>query len=371
MSDSRARSRTTALVAAGVLVLLAGSLGVKLLGREGRKPAPPPARTKLPRYAGPTPAGKVPGPRPVDLAALKVPCWGCVPESDGWSLRFQTDLDLLAPLGDGSANAALWLKDFSARVGARESEAEAALKRRVTAPGGQKVLRSNDALLAEAEPWCDQATMRFYPDVFAMEGFATSIPNLLLAVTLARSWVARGTASPDTPAALEDCRRAIRLGRLLRQDDATVICDLVGLSCIRAGAQGLYDIAVRRGDVAQALVAGIVLGEHAPQRLRTAQVITKVSVQPSEGLRWPWSLGLGDRKLDDVVSVAAGTGDRRFRAEATLQLGVVAVAGARAQRKTARSALERLAADEDAFLASAARWCLAQRDARTLLEPAM
>ncbi len=371
MSDSKNRSRITVLAASGVLLLFAGALVVRVLDREGRSAPSNLTRAKLPRHVGPAPAARVPGPRPVDVAHLKVPCWGCVPESDEWSVRFQTDLDLLAPLGDGPGNAALWLKDFTARVGAREAEAEAALKRRITASGGQRVLPPGDPLLSEAEPWCDQAAMRFYPDVFPMEGFATSIPNLQVAVTLARSWVARGIASPDASTALDDCRRAIRLGRLLRQEDATVISDLIGLSCIRAGAQGLYDLAVRRGDAAEALAAAIVLGEHAPQRLRTAQVITKVSVQPSDPSRWPWSLGLGDRRLEDVIEVARGSGDRRFRAEATLQLGVVEVAGTRTQKGRARTVLERIAAGRDPFLASAARWCLDHRDARSLLEPAM
>ena len=73
-----------------------------------------------------------------------------------------------------------------------------------------------------------------------------------------RRWVARGLRSPDPELGLEDCRRVIRLGRLLRQEDTVIISDLVGLACIRMGTQGIYEIAVREGDAKLALLAGWV-----------------------------------------------------------------------------------------------------------------
>ena len=73
--------------------------------------------------------------------------------------------------------------------------------------------------------------MRYYPDYLELDGYQTVVPNLLFQLNLAKSWVARGMAAEDLDAALEDYRRAMRLGRLLRQEDVTVIADLVGQAC--------------------------------------------------------------------------------------------------------------------------------------------
>ena len=73
---------------------------------------------------------------------------------------------------------------------------------------------------------------------------------------------------------MADFRRAIRLGRLLRQEDVTIIADLVGLACIRYGADGVYRVARSGGDLETALLASVVLGEVAPQRLLTSERIT-------------------------------------------------------------------------------------------------
>jgi len=349
------RPRTFVLAAVAVLVLLAGTLGVRYVTRHSRIPKKP-APVRLARYTAPPAPAQVPAPK--GAAGLKVPCWGC-PESDGWPVRFQTDLDLLAPLGNGTANAALWLKDFAREVGARAAEAEAANKRRITAAGDLgKVLKADDPLLLEAEPWADQATMRFYPDVFAMDGFETRIPNLLVSLMLAKSWVARADAHPEAPTALEDCRRAIRWGRLLRQDDATLIQDLIGLACIRAGTRGLYDLAARRGDQPLMLASAIVLGEHAPQRLKSAQLVTRVSVVGDQDLGFLAALftETTDRKLDDILSVARSAPDRRFRAEAITQLAIVREMGKSAQKERTRKTLDELSASPDPIVSALARW---------------
>jgi hypothetical protein len=342
------RPRTLVLAAVAAVVLLGSTLGVARLTRFSHFPKKP-APTKLARCTLPPAPGQVPVPK--SAAAPKVPCWGCSPGSDGWAVRFQTDLDLLAPLGNGPSNAALWLKDFASEVGARADEAEAAMKRRVTVPGEiGKALPVDDPLLLEAEPWADQATMRFYPDVFPMDGFATRIPNLLVSLAFAKSWVARAEAHPESPAALEDCRRAIRWGRLLRQDDVTIIQDLIGLACIRVGAQGLYELAARRGDQPLMLASAVVLGEHAPQRLRTAQVLTGVNVIGDRGVE------ITDRKLDDVLGVARSAHDRRFRFEAITQLALVRAMGSRAQKEKTEKALDELTASADPLLGASARW---------------
>ena len=78
-------------------------------------------------------------------------------------LRFQVDLDLLAPLGDGPANAAIWFRDFAKQDGCRN---EWGSNNRAIRPVGgvdESVFLPDDPILLEAEPWVDQATMRFYP----------------------------------------------------------------------------------------------------------------------------------------------------------------------------------------------------------------
>lgn len=342
-------ARTLVVAAAAVVVLLAVTLGFRLL--HGREVAQPKAKalTPLPRWTETAPAARVPEPRPA--TELKVPCWACGNESDGWPIAFRTDLDLLAPLGDGPANAALWLKDFERARGSRFAEAEAAQKRRVDGPKEVgKVLPPDDPLLAEAAPWADQATMRFYPDVFPLNGHATPIPNLLFPLTLAKSWVARALAAPDAPGALDDCRRAVRLGRLLRQDDVTVIQDLVGLACIRVGAHGLYELATRRGDAPLALASAIVLGEHGPQRLRTQQAISRTTLLGEEGAR------MSEKRVADIAGIARSAPDRRFRLEAILQLAVARSEGSRGVRRVAEEELGKLAATEDPIVAATVAW---------------
>ena len=230
------------------------------------------------------------------------------------------------------------------------------MKRRVDGPGDfGLVLPPDDPLLKEAEPWADQATMRFYPDVWAAEGASTPIPNLLVSLSFAKSWAARAASNPDTPAAIEDCRRAIRWGRLLRQEDATIIQDLIGLASIRIGAEQLYVLAARRGDQPLMLAAAIVQGEAAPQRLRTAEVVTRVAIRATG------TDVLGEGKVDDTIGVAKSSPDRRFRNEAIVMLGYARFMGTAAQREKAERALAELKASPDAFVAGNARWALELR----------
>ena len=105
------RPRSLVLAAFAVVVVLAAVLAVRW--RNGSPSPAPAARPPLARLTTPAPSAHVPLPIHVDVP--KVPCWSC-PDSEKWPIRFQTDLDLLAPLGDGPANAAQWLKDFARPV---------------------------------------------------------------------------------------------------------------------------------------------------------------------------------------------------------------------------------------------------------------
>jgi len=232
--------RAMVLAAVGVVLVLGALVGGRLW-RIARFPAATQShpegdrQTVLPRFEGAAPAADVPEPPPASFDGLEAPpCWSCrnrrVPRAE-----FSIDLDRLAPLGDGEGNLAEWLKDFALN-GARQQESNGAGSR-VALFGEQTAVReADDPLLVEAEAWVDQAVCSFYPEVYEIRGEATYVPNLIMTLTLARSWVARGLATADAKAARDDMRRSIRLGRLLRQDDFTVIQELVGLATIRLGA---------------------------------------------------------------------------------------------------------------------------------------
>lgn len=338
------------LAAAGVLVALAVFLPVRLLSRDAgtaHAAAPPP------------PAARVPAPKAVDPAALSFPCWACK-EAESWPLSFRTDLDLLAPLGTGTANAGTFFGAFALQGGPRAAEGKAAVGRAVDRPGVGKVLPPDDPLLREAEPWCDQARLELYPEVFAIEGYETRIANLSLALTMARSWIARGQDAKDLEPALSDFRRVVRLGRLLRQEDVVLINDLVGLACIRIGAEAIYDRARAAGRTDLALVAAVVASEAAPQRLLTASRVTSVELAPylRKGAAGSASLELPEGYVESMRTTALTAPDRRFRGEATLSLWVVARAAGETDRARAAETIREVAEGKDAPLATLARWCL-------------
>jgi hypothetical protein len=337
------------VLAAAVIVVLAGSLGARLIASNNSHSSP-----RAPRATVQEPAA-------FQIAELEVPCWSC-PGADDWPIRFQTDLDLLAPLGNGDANSAEWFALFAKVGGARGAEASEASADRIE---GQpewlgKVFPPDHPLLLEAEPWVDQATMSFYPEIFALNGYATKITNLLLVLNLARSWVARGFAAEDTDAAMADFRRTIRLGRLLRQEDVVVISDLVGLECIRLGTRGVYERALAEGESDLALLASVVLGEVAPQKLGTKRHLTSTDLVDS----FVWdeegeaTLQLQPGKLDTVVEAAQNAPDRRFRCEAVLGLNIVRSLGTPEAQRRAQEVLEELAGDADRKVAIGAQWCV-------------
>ncbi len=347
MTSSNQKSKMyPVLLAAVVIIVLAGSLGARLVTRGHGAPAII------------APGAFVPEPAVFDVADLEVPCWSC-PSANEWPIRFQTDLDLLAPLGTGTANAAEWFALFAKEVGPRAPDAAAAMERRVEGPEwvGQ-VLPPDDPLLLEAEPWCDQATMIFYPDIFELDGYSTRITNLLLPLNFVRSWVARGLAAEDRKVAMADFRRAIRLGRLLRQEDVVVISDLVGLACIHLGTRGVYERALADRDLELALLASVVLGEVAAQRLGTQQRLTSTDLLDSVRLsdRGDLDFRLQPGKLDAVIEAAESSPDRRLRCEAIVGLNIVRCLGTPEESSRAFEVLDTLADEADPIISEGARW---------------
>lgn len=340
----RSKRTLSVVLAAAVLVVLAGSVAVR-------------ARARLAGTASEAPAATVPAPSAVDLGRLEIPCWSCRDAKD-WPVRSRVDLDQIAPLGNGAGNAAIFFRDFAKTSGRRQAELEKARATMLDGPEeGWKIFPPDHPLLVEAEPWTEQATMRFYPALLALDGWNTEIPDLIFALDLAKSWVARGRTK-DGEAALEDYRRAVRLGRLLRQEDTTILGDLVGLACLRFGLEAIYDEQRERGDLAGALAAAVALGELAPQRLLTSERITRIDVSAflSKDQK---RLDLPATRLDTIVAMAESDPDRRFRGEATLDLGIVVHLGTVEARERATRVLEKLRADNDERIASLAAWSLA------------
>jgi hypothetical protein len=177
------RKNSTAIpviVAASILSVLAGGLALRL---HAHSPEAYPAA--------------VPPPTAIEIGDLEVPCWSCR-NSQEWSIRSRTDLDLLAPLGDGQSNAGEWIALFSPTSGQRADDASKARERLIEGPGTLgKVLPADDPLLLEAEPWCDQATMRLYPEIFPVRGYDTEVSDLLLQLIFVKSWIARGLQQED------------------------------------------------------------------------------------------------------------------------------------------------------------------------------
>ena len=349
MSDPRTRTvRLGVIVASGVVVVLSGALAAALLGSPSSPASTVPA----------APAATIPAPHPCDLSKLSIPCWSC-PSAEKWPLRFVTDLDLLAPLGTGTANAAEWFAAFGKPNGPRAPEADAAMARRTDRQPFGPILPPGDPLLAEAAPWCDQATMRFYPGIFPIRGDQTRIPNLLFMLTLARSWLARGADAPGFDDAMADYRRVIRLGRLLRQEDAVLINDLVGLACIRIGAEAIYDRARKDGKTELALLAAVVAAEAPPQKYLSASRVTSVEIAPYlRKAAGSFALDLPVTRFKAIREMAASCADRRFRSEAALSLRYAAALGVGPMRADARELLEKLAAGADPIVAANARWSL-------------
>jgi len=347
---AQSRNKAFAILSATALTLiLLAVFAVRVHARmqdEVQRGGPPPSTPMVPK--------------PIVLGDLPTPyCWGCSWNKEA-PFEFQVDLDLLAPLGHGEQNAALWFRQFAAD-GARSIDAglEPYKERRVDVKldGNEwKVLPGDDPLLLEAEPWVDQATCSFYPDVWEVTGMDTAIPNLLFMLDLARAWVVRGKLADDPERAVADFRRAVRLGRLLRQDDVTIIQDLVAIACIRIGAEAMYELARDQGDGATMVVATLVLTDKDAMRLQTAQRFTVfepgVSVNGLDADKL--SLRIDDAELDSIIRLTRQLTERRFRFEGLNALLLVKHLGSPGQQDAASAALVKLAADPDELFAGMA-----------------
>jgi hypothetical protein len=103
------------------------------------------------------------------------------------------------------------------------------------------------------------------------------------------------------------------------------------------------------------LAAAIVQGEAAPQRLRSAEFVTRFAFQTAG------KSAVTDEKVDGWIDVTKNSSDRRFRIEAIIGLGSARF-GTRAQRAKAEGALAELRASPDTFVAGTARWALERED---------
>jgi hypothetical protein len=273
-------------------------------------------------------------------------------------LEFSIDLDLFAPLGTGPANAAIWFRDFARGDGSRIEEVKDADRVPAELLGKtDRVYPPDYPLLLEAQPWVDQATCRFYPDVWEHEGLATPIANLLFTINLAKSWTARGLQETDPERGKEDFRRAIRLGRLFMQDDFTLIQHLVGWACVSYGLRGLNEVARREGDAAMVATTTLALGDYNAMRGLVAQWMTEVRYTDAFRRTW-WgsSVSFEDQQVDRAIARARSDSLRCLRAEALFPLAVIKHEGTRPQRERAAAALAELARDPDLELAAVAQW---------------
>jgi hypothetical protein len=144
---------------------------------------------------------------------------------------------------------------------------------------------------------------------------------------------------------------------LLRQDDLTIIQDMVAIACIRIGAEAMYELAREQGDTATMLVTSMVLADKDAMRLQTAGRITtfeRAFAMDDPDVPEP-SLRLTDAELEAIVELTSGLADRRFRMEGLLALQFVKRLGSSTQQGIADAALERLTGDADELVAGLAQ----------------
>ena len=134
--------------------------------------------------------------------------------------------------------------------------------------------------------------------------------------------------------------------------------DLVGLACIRIGTEGIYVIAVREGDMEQALLASVILSEVAPQRLLTSERINTLMINdfvtgvPSMEV----NVEVPDRMVDKLLNFSETGNQRRFLGEAMMSMNILKFKGTREQQERVSNALKQLMQHEDPMIAAMYRW---------------
>jgi len=302
----------------------------------------------------------VPDPKPFNIEDLEVPDWYQLSYRNP-PIRFQTDLDLLAPMGTGSQNAARFFRLFSKPDGSRLTEFNRINASKVNHSDWGDILPANEPLIEEAKLWADQSVMRFYPDYYTLNGSFTAIPNLLLPFLLARTWTAMGVDSPNKSVGLGLCRRAIRLGRLLRQEDVCTIADAIGVLCIQTGTKGIYKIALSEGNTKLAFLASIVLGEVAPQNILMRRKFDKSTYLgvPKENDNQEKKLLISERDLEDLITIAKEDPCRRFRMQAIFQMNFIRhLCDSKECIQKVVTALSKLLKSNDPMISQSAQWSL-------------
>ncbi|MBW3672162.1 MAG: hypothetical protein KY432_10895 [Acidobacteria bacterium] len=279
-------------------------------------------------------------------------------------LDFHVDLDLLAPLGTGENNAAVFFRDF-ARVGGKRAAEIGGRLEGVMYEGVGTGYAFDDAFVAEAEQWIENGTMSFYPEVWNLEGPQTNIPNLLFFMKLGRTWIARGHRAETPQPALDDYRRVIRLGRLVRQDDVTLIQDLIGIALIRLGSEAIYELAREQGDAEAMLIAGLAMQDVAGIRNQTKYRMKNLlwGVEDEEApifsLRKWFGNEVEEAEFVLASEIATQSADRRFRFEGIESLGFIMRAGEAKYAKRAKEELIRISKNEkDPLVRELAQWHL-------------
>ena len=170
-----------------------------------------------------------------------------------------------------------------------------------------------------------------------------------------------GVESSTKSKGLNLCRRAIRLGRLLRQEDITIISDVIGLLCIQTGAKGIYKIAMREGNIKLAFLASIVLGEVAPQASLSNRKFDKTTflgaIQEKDNQER--KLLISEKDLNDLITIAKEDTNRRFRLEAIGEMNFIrhlCDSGDSVQK--VREALSELSKSNDPMISQSAQWSL-------------
>ena len=318
----------------------------------------------VPVAAAPLPPGRVPPPAAYDVGAHELPI---APTTDVmWRAKQLDDylFDAIAPLGDGPANAAEWWRDFSELDGKRAKELDALRLREVrreVAGSSRLYFAWDDPFVQEARATADQARLSFFPGVWPHPDFwrKSEFPGLIM-ITTSTSWMVHGLESPDPRVAREDFRRMIRLGRLMLQDDASVLQHGIGMRILRDGLEALYDRARRDGDRPEQMLVALAILDRVQvaewERGRFGQIELPGHVDLSDPSA---RLSISEDVMDTIEAAYSHSTARRWKLDALRALQVAMARGDAASASRAATLLRSAAESGDPMVASVARRALA------------